>query len=734
MTVTAGSDLCATIETTYITLNLGDSTSFTASLENCGALPLLLEPIARDLSIDRTSSLSYATLNQTEHRFTALPSNNFQSLSLQVSIVGDFDNETEFISVALDGRTPVDYPNDGNLANGTSMTLDIPISPMDQAILFADGELVVSVINSQEVDPNTVQNEQHTVRLSIEAASRANVLFDGAVPLAAGADVTAEILVNSVGRTAGVFRYAEEVQTNDVNLPDGKLAFPIVLTVVGQPAGNLIPATIDLGDVYIGRPISGLSELISYGSDDLELATISTSGDGLTHNLVTGTVVPINESLQIEVEKAPTTAGAFSDEILIETNGTNLTLVVTGNAIAIGLLELSEFELRDTLIIGGALTRSFIARNVGAADLNVTSTRGTGTWIAHTATNQDLSPGGEVTITYTLEETGLTVGDYTSAMVVRSDDPELRTNPIPVYLTVLGPPVATFNVPVENCGANVDFESTTAGNEITHQWDFGDGTSSTEASPSHSYMTGGDFTVQYISCNAVGCDTISQVITIDLNCASILFENNEYTSSACLGEFIDSGGTNGPYSSSEQSTLLISVAAGSAIKVVPEFFRTEEGYDFVEVFDGTDASGVRLANWSGNLTAADSVVSTGNNVFIRWRSDGSIFAEGFEIAWTCVTGVVGVNETPIGEDFMVQPNPAHGYAEVISSAFPTASSGQAAKTKVLVVQDALGRVVQQIDQPAARTILQTADLAAGVYMVTLRYQDGSATTKRLVVE
>jgi len=725
--VTEGSDLCASIDSTYITLNLGDSTSFTVSLENCGALPLLLEPIARDLSVDRTSSLSYSTSNQTEHRFTALPSNNFQTLSLQVSIVGDFDNQTEFISVALDGRTPIDYPNDGNLSNGTLMTLDIPISPMDQAILFADGELVVSVINSQEVAPNTVQSEQHIVRLTIKAASRTNVLFDGAVPLAAGADVTAEILVNSIGRTAGVFRYAEEVQTNDVNLPDGKVSFPIVLTVVGQPAGNLLPGTIDLGDVYINRPVAGVSDILSFGSDALELTTISTSGVGLTHNLTAGTLIPTNESLQVQVEKAPATAGTFSDELLIETNGTNLTLSVIGNAIAAGLLELSENELRDTLIVGGSLTRSFTARNIGVADLNVTSARGTGAWISHTSTNQDLSPSTEVVITYTLDATGLAVGNYNSAMVMRSSDPEFRVVPIPVFLTVLGPPAASIDVPSENCGAEVTFVSTTNESLVSETWDFGDGNTSADSSPTHTYTDGGEFTITYVACNEVGCDTVSQLITVDLDCSSIVFgTDNVFTSSACFGELTDSGGPNGDYGDNEASSLLITVDAGTKIKLVPQFFDTEERFDYVEVFDGNDVGSPLLARWDGERTASDSVRSTDNAMFIRWSSDASVVSAGFELIWTCVDGTVGLQETTVGEDFSLQPNPASTYVEVVASAF--------AKTQVLLVQDALGRTLQQVDQPAARTMLQTADLAAGVYMVTLRYQDGSATTKRLIVE
>jgi Zn-dependent metalloprotease/uncharacterized protein YceK len=728
VTVTAGSDLCANIDTTYITLNQGDSTSFDYALENCGDAPLLLEASQEIFDLDRRSSLDYTISNQTQHTFSGLPSSGIQSVSLEVFITGDFDGLDEFVSVSLDGGPLTEYRNDGDPINGSPATLNIPLSAADQVTLFADGLLTVRVVNSPAVDAGISPVDLHDVRLVLQGALQNNVSFDGAVPVQVGNTINATVRVNSSNRTAGVFRYAEKVQTNDVNLPGGKVEFPIVLTVVGQPAGNVIPPVIDLGDVFIGRPLSGISEIISFGSDVLELTTISTSGDGLTHNLTPGMRIPIGSSQQIDIVKAPTTAGSFSDEILIETNGTNLTLQVVGNAIAAGLLELSENELRDTLAVGQMLTRSFTARNIGGADLNVTSTRGTGTWLSHTSTAQDLAPNTEVTITYSLDATDLTAGLYNSAMVMRSSDPELAVVPIPVFLVVLGPPNVSISVPTENCGADVDFTSTSNDVITSEEWNFGDGNSSTENSPTHTYATGGEFTVTYIACNAVGCDTSSQLITVDLDCSSIQFGQNEaFTSSACLGEFTDSGGTDEIYSNNETSTLLIEVDANSIVKLVPQFFDTEQGFDFIEIFDGDDEFSTSLDIWSGIVNVEDSVKSTSNAMFVRWTSDGSVTAPGFVIGWTCIEDEASAtSQTPVGEDFTVQPNPAHAYVEVVSSAF--------AKTQALVLQDALGRVAQTIEQPAARTTLNTSTLPAGVYMVTLRYEDGSATTKRLVVE
>ena len=51
--------------------------------------------------------------------------------------------------------------------------------------------------------------------------------------------------------------------------------------------------------------------------------------------------------------------------------------------------------------------------------------------------------------------------------------------------------------------------------EATYQWFFGDGISSTESSPQHTYAESGVYTIQLIANNLCGSDTLSETIMID---------------------------------------------------------------------------------------------------------------------------------------------------------------------------------------------------------------------------
>jgi len=83
-------------------------------------------------------------------------------------------------------------------------------------------------------------------------------------------------------------------------------------------------------------------------------------------------------------------------------------------------------------------------------------------------------------------------------------------------ITIHPLPTAAFNAPNTVClGEPVNFANTSIGGS-TFNWDFGDGNTSTQASPSHAYTSTGNFTVQLISITGFGCrDTVSQTIQVD---------------------------------------------------------------------------------------------------------------------------------------------------------------------------------------------------------------------------
>ncbi len=76
-------------------------------------------------------------------------------------------------------------------------------------------------------------------------------------------------------------------------------------------------------------------------------------------------------------------------------------------------------------------------------------------------------------------------------------------------------PVANFTHAGGDCTAPCQVTFTNDSQHATsYAWNFGDGTTSTEASPSHTYQAGGTFTVALIAIGRQGTDTTTQVLTL----------------------------------------------------------------------------------------------------------------------------------------------------------------------------------------------------------------------------
>ncbi|AXT59313.1 PKD domain-containing protein [Aquimarina sp. AD10] len=65
------------------------------------------------------------------------------------------------------------------------------------------------------------------------------------------------------------------------------------------------------------------------------------------------------------------------------------------------------------------------------------------------------------------------------------------------------PPVANFEISGNDC-SDITFKSTTINKVNSYLWDFGDGTTSTEQSPTHTYTTNGSYTVSLTAVNDIG--------------------------------------------------------------------------------------------------------------------------------------------------------------------------------------------------------------------------------------
>jgi gliding motility-associated-like protein len=117
----------------------------------------------------------------------------------------------------------------------------------------------------------------------------------------------------------------------------------------------------------------------------------------------------------------------------------------------------------------------------------------------------------------------------------------------PGYLQLLGQPNAGFNAVNSNsCTApfTVNFSNTST-NYGSCVWDFGDGTTSTLANPTHTYTNNGSYTVSLSIANAANCtDTLVQSAFVNIGGLNVSFSKS--AASACTNNAISFANTSSP--------------------------------------------------------------------------------------------------------------------------------------------------------------------------------------------
>ncbi len=199
-----------------------------------------------------------------------------------------------------------------------------------------------------------------------------------------------------------------------------------------------------------------------------------------------------------------------------------------------------------------------------------------------------------------------------------------------------GNPLAACSAPT-----NVKFSnlSTNAG---TFLWNFGDGNTSTQVSPMHTYTVLGTFTVTLISDGgACGKDTSTALNYVDVDTAnscnvSLTPNGPNLTQTSCSGNLFDSGGPTANYNDNSNSLITIQPPGASYITLNFSSFDFESGYDYVYIYDGPSVTSPLIGSYTGNtLPGGGTVTSTVGSIAIKQFSDQYVTETGFALAWNC---------------------------------------------------------------------------------------------------
>ncbi len=274
------------------------------------------------------------------------------------------------------------------------------------------------------------------------------------------------------------------------------------------------------GDVYFG---SNGTATVQYANPAVVVGTFSyTQGQWIDIN----TVMDLdNDTVWVEYNGTSTGLGWVLSAVNAATtapmfNGVNFyTGPLTAGAYTLDYY-VDDFCVSPRAVAGVCLQPSALAptTNIGCDSLEVSWTSNSGSSIVEYGA-VGFAPGtgtlSGVITTSTFGINGLMPGtayDFYVADTCAGGDTSAFIGPITVT-TATGPlPVASFITTSIN-GFVVSFDgSASTGGGLSYTWDFGDGTTGTGATPSHTYTTGGSFNIQLKVTNGCGADSTTSGI------------------------------------------------------------------------------------------------------------------------------------------------------------------------------------------------------------------------------
>jgi hypothetical protein len=203
--------------------------------------------------------------------------------------------------------------------------------------------------------------------------------------------------------------------------------------VVSAPQLNITPATVSFGGIVTGTT-SQISVLLqNTGTQTLTFATstLPAAPFSVTGVPASGATLAAGANVTATVTFAPTAAGSFSGSLVVNSNGGNLTIPITGASGTAPHMVITPLSINfGTTSPGVAVTKSFTIQNTGGTDLQIVKSKppALGQFVATTTLGEGSAlPAGQ-TLTETVQFSSTTNGTYNDVWVITGSDNSTATN------------------------------------------------------------------------------------------------------------------------------------------------------------------------------------------------------------------------------------------------------------------------------------------------------------------
>ncbi len=199
------------------------------------------------------------------------------------------------------------------------------------------------------------------------------------------------------------------------------------------------------------------------------------------------------------------------------------------------------------------------------------------------------------------------------------------------------------------------------------------------------------------------------------NCAPIV----------CNDSIFDMGGPMRNYYDNESYVYTLSAPTGSVVKLQFKSFGTEQGYDSLFLYNGSSTAAALIGSYTGT-TSPGTIISSGQNLTLRFKSDGATVTFGFKAIKTCTpqTIVTNITSNENVDELLLFPNPTSGKlffnTEKISSLVLFDAQGKLILSKKLVVEEE-----SVLD-------LSLLNIKKGLYFVGLTKTNGTTLFKKII--
>ena len=188
-------------------------------------------------------------------------------------------------------------------------------------------------------------------------------------------------------------------------------------------------------------------------------------------------------------------------------------------------------------------------------------------------------------------------------------------------------------------GGSVNFTDGSFGDIVSWEWTFEGGTPSTSTQQNPNgivYNESGDYDVTLTITDADGnSETLTREAYIQVR-ESYNMQNG--TIETCNALFYDNGGPNNNYNNNRNYTMTFMPAIeGNKIRVNFAEFNTEEGYDYLYIYDGSSTNATLIGQYDGANNPGE-VTATNNEgaLTFRFTSDQGVTASGWVAMISCV--------------------------------------------------------------------------------------------------